>query len=192
MHLILTSCDFQNNNSRNDIINNLKTSVEKCRILFIPNEKATLEDMQSELYYNRVQTFGFQRDNIYVFDYYHPEHYTDLDIDAIYVSGGNTFRTLDRLKKCGFDKEIINYVNNGVTYIGGSAGTHIVTKNVEHVLQFDDNSSGITDFNGLGLFDGIIFCHYSDERKNYYEKSLAEGKYKVYTITDEDSIVIND
>lgn len=192
MHLILTSRDFLNDNSKSCIISNLKTSLEKCKILFVPNEKATFETIQSEKYYNRVEVHGFQRRNIYVFDYYHPEKYTDLDIDTIYISGGNTFRHLERLKKCGFDKAIINYVNSGVTYIGGSAGTHIITKNIEHVLQFDDNATGITDFNGLGLFDGIIFCHYTDERKKYYEKALSEGKYKVYALTDNDSIVIDD
>lgn len=191
LHLILTSCDFLNDNSKNCIINNLKTSVGKCKILFIPNEKATFEAIQSEKYYNRVKVHGFQRQNIYVFDYYHPENYTNLDIDAIYISGGNTFRHLDRLKKCGFDKAIINYVNSRVTYIGGSAGTHIVTKNIEHILQFDDNETGITDFNGLGLFDGIVFCHYTDERRKYYEKALSEGKYKVYALTDNDSIIID-
>lgn len=191
MHLILTSSDFLNDNSKNCIISNLKMPVEKCKILFIPNEKATLAAIQSEKYYNRVKVQGFQRENIYVFDYYNPEKYIDLDIYAIYVSGGNTFRHLDRLKKCGFDKAIINYVKRGVTYIGGSAGTHILTKNIEHVLQFDDNSTGITDFNGLGLFDGIIFCHYTDERKEYYEKAVSEGKYKVYALTDDDAIVID-
>lgn len=191
MHLILTSRDFLNDNSKSCIISNLKTSLEKCKVLFVPNEKATFEKIQSEKYYNRVEVHGFQRQNIYVFDYYHPGNYTDLDIDAIYISGGNTFLHLDRLKKCGFDKAIINYVNRGVTYIGGSAGTHIITKNIEHVLQFDDNATGITDFTGLGLFDGIIFCHYTDERKKYYEKAVSEGKYKVYALTDNDSIVID-
>lgn len=191
MHLILTSCDFLNVNSKNCIISNLKTPVEKCKILFIPNENATLEAIQSEKYYSRVKVHGFQRPNIYIFDYYHPENYTNLNIDAIYISGGNTFRHLDRLKKCGFDKAIINYVNRGVTYIGGSAGTHIATKNIKHVLQFDDNATGITDFDGLGFFDGIIFCHYTDERKKYYEQAISEGKYKAYALTDNDSIVID-
>ena len=34
------------------------------------------------------------------------EHSRNLNIDLIYVSGGNTFLLLDRIKKCGFDKEI--------------------------------------------------------------------------------------
>lgn len=83
-------------------------------------------------------------------------------------------------------------MKSGVTYIGGSAGTHIATKNLEHVLEFDGKDLEVTDLKGLGLFDGIIFCHYSDERKMYYEKALAKGNYNVYTLTDDESIVINE
>ncbi|WP_160685170.1 hypothetical protein [Clostridium sp. C2-6-12] len=86
MHLILTSRDFLNDNSKNCIISNLKMPVEKCKILFVPNEKATCETIQSEKYYNRVKIQGFQRQNIFIFDYYHPENYVNLDIDAIYIS----------------------------------------------------------------------------------------------------------
>jgi len=165
MHLILSSRDFQNENSKNSIINNLGIPIKDCKVLYIPNEKATLELIESELYHNRVQAFGFQKQNIIVFNYYESNQFINLQIDAIYISGGNTFRTLDRLKKCGFDKAIINYVNNGVTYIGGSSGAHIASKNIEHILDFDDNESGVSDFEGLGLFDGILFCHYTEEKK---------------------------
>ena len=191
LHLILSSCDFRNDHSRSCIIANLKMPLDACKVLYIPNEKATWEKIESGKYHDRVQQFGFRAEHIHVFNYDDPLPFADLDIDAIYVSGGNTFRQLDRIKKCGFDQAIIRYVQNGVTYIGGSAGAHLVTKNVEHVLAFDDNATGITDFEGLGLFDGILFCHYTQARKPYYEKALAENRYKVYALSDEDSIVVD-
>jgi peptidase E len=191
MHLILSSCDFQNENSRKSIIKNLGIPIEMCKVLYIPNEKATLNLIQSDLYNNRVQEFGFQKENVTVFNYYDSNCYINLQIDAIYISGGNTLKTLDRLKKCGFDKAIINYVNIGVTYIGGSAGAHIASKNVEHIIAFDGNETGVTDFEGLGLFDGILFCHYTEARKKYYEEALLKNKYKVYALTDDDAIIIN-
>jgi peptidase E len=192
MHLILSSCDFRNENSKNFIITNLGILIDKCRVLYIPNEKATLNLIQSDFYTNRVQEFGFKKENIIVFDYYDSSRFVDLQIDVIYISGGNTLKMLDRLKKCGFDKAIINYVNSGVTYIGGSAGAHIVTKSVEHVIPFDGDASEITDFKGLGLFDGILFCHYTEDRKKYYEEALLKGKYKAYALTDNDSIIIKE
>lgn len=108
-----------------------------------------------------LERYGFRRPHIRVFDHRTPALYTGLDIDALYIGGGNTFSQLARLRACWFDREVIRYVRQGVTYIGGCAGAHIATKNVEHVLPFDSNTAGITDFDALGLFNGILFCHYT-------------------------------
>lgn len=190
MRLILSSCDFRNEHSRRAILDNLGMPIEQCRVLYIPNEKATEEAILSEKFYNRLGKFGFRRENITVFNHYAPELFYDLPIDAIYVSGGNTFGTLDRLRKCGFDREIIRYVQNGAVYIGGSAGAHIVTKSICHLLDIEPNTVGMAGFRGLGLFDGILICHYSAAREPLYEKAIAEGIYHVHTLTDDEFIVI--
>lgn len=191
MKLILSSCDFRNKKARQTIIDNLDKPLEQYKLLFIPNEKATVQAIQGEMYYLRIQEFGFARDNILVFDYWNTKRFLNLDIDIIYISGGNTFKTLQRIRDCGFDKEIINYVKSGVVYIGGSAGAHIASLSVEHVANFDSVPDGYTNFKGLGLFDGISVCHYTSDRKPLYDKLQADGKYKVYALTDDDSLVIN-
>jgi peptidase E len=192
MKLILSSCDFRNDKARNTIIENLNKPIEECKLLFIPNEKATVEVIHSEKYYFRMQEFGFKRENIFVFDFWNSKYFLKLDLDIIYISGGNTFETIKRIKDCNFDKEIIRYVSSGVTYIGGSAGAHIVSKSIEHVANFDAVPDEFNDFNGLGLFDGILICHYTPERKSIYDKLNQDGKYKVYALTDEESLVITD
>jgi dipeptidase E len=192
MKLILSSCDFINENSKQVILDNLDKKLSECKVLFIPNEKATKEKINSNKYYERLKTNGFEnKNNIYIFDESRPNDFRNLDIDLIYVSGGNTFATLDKLRKCDFDKEIVNYVNKGVTYIGGSCGAQIVTSNIKHVEAFDENYVNMEDFKGLCLFDGILFCHYDESRKKNYDEAL-NGKYKVYKLTDDDSIVIKD
>ena len=192
MKLILSSCDFRNEKSQSVILTHLPKPIGECRLLFIPNEKATFEAIHSEKFYRRMQDFGFVRENIAVFDYYNPSEYFGLDIDVLYISGGNTLKTLDRIRKSGFDKEIIRYIQSGVTYIGGSAGAHIVTKDVSHVTRYDDAPEDMTDMSGLGLFDGILICHFTPERQAHYEQLLQENQYKVYTLSDEDSIVVAD
>ena len=191
MKLILSSCDFRNDNAKKTIIDNLSKPIEQCKLLFIPNEKATYEAIHSEKYYLRMQEFGFARDNIKIFDYYNAQQFINLDLDVIYISGGNTFATLKRIKDCDFDKQIIRYLKSGVLYIGGSAGAHIVTQNIEHIAAFDSIPDGMNDFNGLGLFDGIFICHYTEERKALYDKLKAESKYKVYALKDDESLVVN-
>lgn len=190
MNLILSSCDFSNEESRKTILNNLPKPIHECRLLFVPNEKATYETIHSEKYYLWMQKRGFSRENITIFDYYEPEKYFGLDIDIVYISGGNTFETLEKIRKCNFDAEIIRYVRSGVTYIGGSAGAHIASTDISHVAQYDAVPTGFTDFRGLGLFDGVLICYFTSERQEHYDKMTMDRKHEVYALTDEESIVI--
>ena len=195
MKLILSSCDFINDNSRKVINDNV--DVVNSKVLFIPNEKATKELINSDKYYKRLYKDGFTENNIYIFDKENANQFINLDIDVIYVGGGNTFATLKKIKDCGFDKYIINYINNGVIYIGGSCGAHIVTKNIEHLLDLDNNYCNLDDYNGLGLLNGIIIPHFNEvdyepeKRMELYNKLINENKYKVYTLTNSESIIVN-
>ena len=197
MKLILSSSDFINDCSKQVILNNIDKELSDSKVLFIPNEKATKEKIKSDKYYDRLYRDGFvNKDNIYIFDETEVDEFRNLDIDLIYISGGNTFATLDKIRKCGFDKDIINYIKNGVIYIGGSCGAHIVTKNIKHLEKLDDNYLNIKDYDALGMFDGIIIPHYNEEeynpklRKQVYNKLVSENKYKVYALSNDDSLVI--
>ena len=199
MKMILSSCDFINDNSKNIILKNIDKDLDKCKVLFIPNEKATSEKINSDKYYNRLYDDGFtNKDNIYIFDEANTEKFADLDIDLLYISGGNTFATLKKIKDSGFDKIISKYIKNGVIYIGGSCGAHIVTKNIEHLLSLDDNNCGLDNFDALGLFDGIIIPHYNAKeynpvkREELYNKLIKQNKYNVYKLTNDESIIVND
>ena len=66
------------------------------------------------------------------------EKYIDLDIDMIFVCGGNTFT-------------LKHYLEKGVIYLGASAGSHLATKSIEHVTTFDENNVKETNMRGLGL-----------------------------------------
>lgn len=189
MKLILSSCDFHNPNSKRCIIENTDKPLDECKILFIPNETASKKAIRSEKYYLQIMNFGFRRENIYVFDYYDAASFYNLDIDLLYIGGGNTFQTLDRLKKRNFTDEIIRYIKCGTVYVGGSAGAHIVSQNIEHVLRYDNNKTAITDFKALGLFDGIFVCHYSEEREDHFNLLKATSEYDVYALTNDNSIV---
>lgn len=191
MKFILSSTDFLNELSKNKILNNLGMSLNECKVLFIPNEKATNERINTGKYHKRLIDTGFSKNNIYVFDESRVEEFIDLDIDLIYVGGGNTFSTLNKIRKCGFDKYIIRYINNGVIYLGGSAGAHILTENIKHVLSFERNFARIKNYNALSLFDGILFCHYDESRKEQYLEAKRINKYKVYKITNEEIIVVD-
>ena len=189
--LILSSCDFRNEASRAVILQHLPKPIEHCRVLFVPNEIATRRDVRGKKYHKRLALLGFSRENIHVLDRYRPELCTDLDIDLLYIGGGNTFRMLQRLRDCGFDREIARYVRAGVLYVGGSAGAYIVSKDISHVVHFDDCPEDFTDFTALGLFDGVLICHYTEDRHNILEQLQADSPYPVTALTDEDSLLIS-
>lgn len=193
MKLILSSRDFLNDNSRKVIMDNLPKKIEECKVLFIPNEKANDENLNSDKYYNRLLKDGFtNKNNIYIFDEKKAKDFKDIELDLIYIGGGNTFATMKKIKDSNFDKEIIKYVRNGVTYIGGSCGAHIVTKNIEHAKYFDTVCDDFNDFTGLGLFNGVIIPHFNEERKKVYNLLKHKSKWEVYPLTDNDSIVVDD
>lgn len=189
MKLILSSCDFRNENSRQVILDNLPKPIAECRLLFIPNEKSTPDRVASGKYHARMAELGFTPALVHVLDYADPAPCRSLDIDVLYVSGGNTFATLDRIRQCGFDTEIIRYISSGVTYIGGSAGAHIVCGDLTHVARYDAPPEGMTELHGLGLADSTLLCHFTRDRQGHMEE-LTETRRRPIPLADGDSIII--
>ena len=185
--MILTSKGFGNDIATEKIRNNLNINIDDAKVLFVPTALGGLYSYDK--YLPEIIKFGFKESNIIIFNEKESSKYENLDIDVIYVCGGNTFTLLKLIKECGFDKALKNYIQKGVIYIGRSAGTHLVTKNIEHILNFDDNYIGLTDYEGIGIFDGVIFCHYTEEREKFYKETKNNKKYNTYKITDEEIII---
>ena len=191
MHLILSSADFGNPTAKAKIESYLPKPMAKCRVLFFPNEKVTEELLRKKKYQKWLAHRGFSRENVEVFNYFAPT-FDFPPIDVLYVSGGNTFATLSLMRASGADQLIAEQIRAGVTYIGGSAGAHIISQNVAHVRAFDPLPEGFSDFSGLGFFNGIFICHYSEERRAHYEYALAAGHSCVVALTNEDELEIKE
>ncbi len=188
--IILSSCDFRNDESAKCIYDNLPVPIQQCKVLYFPNEKATVESIRSNKFYNRLSEFGFKKENIYIFNYFSPQDFdASNSIDIIYISGGNTFGTLKRIRESGADKIILNYVSCGSMYIGGSAGAHIASRSIEHVAKYDVDTFGLTDFSGLNLFNGILICHYSELRQADYIYLVNQGEQNIIRLRDQDAII---
>ena len=190
MKLILSSCDFSAETSRQCILDHLPCPMEECRVLFIPNEKADLEKIESGKYHRRLQSYGFLESNILVFDETHADDFVNLALDVIYVSGGNTFLTLKKIRACGFDAALVSYIEKGVTYIGGSAGAHLVTGDLSHVAHYDPVPSDMENLAGLGLLDRMLLCHYQPQREEHAKALIHCFGDRVILLTDQDSIVV--
>jgi len=190
--IILSSCDFRNSESAKCIYDNLPYPVHQCKVLYFPNEKATEEVIKSTKFYNRLSEFGFCKENTYIFNYFSPADFdVNSHVDVIYISGGNTFGTLKRIRESQADKIIFNLLSHGAMYIGGSAGAHIASRSIQHVAKYDIETFGLTDFSGLNLFDGILICHYSESREKDYIALTEKGEQNVIKLCDRDYIVLD-
>ena len=191
MRVILTSKAFANE-TINDKLKNELSDLDSttAKVLYLPT--AVDENIYTtDKYFSEMINFGFCEENVIRFDYKNAKDYAGLDIDVIYVTGGNTFLLLDRIKKCGFDIELRKYIESGVIYIGRSAGSHLITKNVRHVLNFDDVGEYSGDYEGLDIWDGVLICHYDESRKCIYDEEKAKGS-NVEVLTDEEMLVIGE
>ena len=188
--ILLSSCDFRNGESAKCIYDNLPHLIGQCKVLYFPNEKATEEAIKSKKFYQRLSEFGFSQENIYVFNYFSPAEFdANTHIDVIYISGGNTFGTLKRIRESRAEKVILDCLSRGAMYIGGSAGAHIASRSIQHVSKYDVDTYGLTDFSGLRLFDGILICHYSDLREQDYMALIEAGEQNIIKLRDQDFIV---
>lgn len=58
--------------------------------------------------------------------------------EYIYISGGNTFFLLQELRRVEADKMIIEQIKSGKLYIGESAGSVILSPDIEYMKYMDD------------------------------------------------------
>lgn len=140
-------------------------------------------------------SLGFDRDNISFFEYdlfvNLPALYTCLSFDYIYVVGGNTFKLLHTMRVSGFDKLIVDKLNQGATFIGYSAGAYLVSNDVRHIQKYDDNNVGIEDFSGMGLLNARLICHFDEDRYDDYCKLRMSTTDVVFRIGENDILVVD-
>lgn len=60
------------------------------------------------------------------------------------------------------------------------------------LLAFDDNDIGLEDYNGLGVFDGVLICHYNEEREQIYQGLTRKNEYNIYTLTNDELLLVDE
>lgn len=136
---------------------------------------------------------GFERENI-ILSGRQKNIQEVLDCDFYYCTEGNTFEILALLRESGLDEVIKDgFAKGNKVYIGCSAGAMIAGVSIEEAENFDRNFMHIRNYEGLGLFDGIVIPHYTKaELKRYIKNSPGiEGKYsQILSVANERSLVL--
>lgn len=96
---------------------------------------------------------------------------------AIFIGGGNTYKLLKELKKCASFKQIKEYLENGGTVFGGSAGEILFGVSIDSCQHADPNEVNLHDTSGFDMVFGCYLgAHYTN--KNPEQTLQAERNYK--------------
>ena len=115
--------------------------------------------------------------------------------DLIYIGGGNTFKLLKELRASDLSKKIIDFLNNGGSVYGGSAGAIIWGKHIDQKYRkkiissstdADKNKVKQSNTSGFNLVKGYdIQCHFIDEELNEYIEYSKNKSVKILAIPEE-------
>lgn len=113
----------------------------------------------------------------------------------IYISGGNTFFLLQELRRTGVDKLLLEQIEAGKCYIGESAGSMILSPNIEYANEMDDREKApvLQGFESLGAVDFYPLPHYTNVPfKKAAERIIAAygQRLRLYPISNSQAIAV--
>ena len=145
----------------------LNEKTESKKILFIPTA-TNVDEYKKYIHLTQkvFEDFGYEVENFDISVFSEETVKEKIsETKIIFVSGGNTFYLLQELKK----KNLISYlrekIENGLLYIGESAGSVITAHNIEYADIVDDKAlaTELNDYTGLNLVDFYVVPHFEEE-----------------------------
>ncbi len=187
--IICTSYGLTTSVGRKLIGNEIKKDeLENKKIFLFHEPHYSIEDMLVRA----CLDMGFKGENIVLSG----QQKSNADIESfeyLYITEGNTFEVLSLLRERDLDSVFIKAFQNGATYIGASAGALIGGVSIEPAEDFDKNFVRMSNYKGLGLYDGIVIPHYTkSELKRYIKNSTGiEEKYNnIYSVSNNGILVL--
>lgn len=116
---------------------------------------------------------------------------------CLYISGGNTFYLLQELKRKNLLPLIHERINQGMVYVGESAGAIIASNDISYSQIMDDKSltSDLTDYAALGLVDFSVLPHWGEspfEEITEQTAAVYEGQLQLLKLTNQQAVLVND
>lgn len=139
--ILLSSTGFSNKNLEKIFLDNLEKPVNEVRVLFIPTA-AIDEEAKSILPFCRqdLTDAGVLEENIDTYELDQPMDVSELNnYDAVYFCGGSPEHLIKAIHQVDFAQPLLKAVENGLFYIGVSAGSMIATPSVENNLGIIPN-----------------------------------------------------
>lgn len=199
MKLYLSSYRIPNITALQDL---LGARFADIRVAHIPNSKdyyiKRVKDIVSKEVVAFIQSIGFL--NVETIDLQDHRNEQSLKetlqkFDLIWVAGGNTFCLREEMQKSGFENIIFDLLEEGIAYVGESAGS-IVAGNSLKGIEFVDNPNFAKTaiWKGMDLTPQYILPHAGSESFGQaIEKAKAQyaDNSDIIELTDQQALVVN-
>ena len=112
--------------------------------------------------------------------------------NVIHVEGGNTFYLLKAMKEYGVGVLLAKMVNEGMAYVGTSAGAYLACPTVEMSTWRPKRNEryGLKNFTALNLVPFLLKVHYTNDMKGLVKKKIATCAYPVRILRDGQGILV--
>ena len=175
----------------------LDKNTESKKILFIPTA-TNVDEYKKYIHLTQkaFEDFGYEVENFDVSIFSENTAKEKLsEAKIVFISGGNTFYLLQELKRKNLTSYLKERIENGLLYIGESAGSVIATPNIEYASIVDDKTlaTELEDYTGLNLVDFYIVPHFEEEpfvesSRNTVE--LYKDKLDLKLINNKEAILV--
>ena len=175
----------------------LDKNTESKKILFIPTA-TNIDEYKKYIHLTQkaFEDFGYEVENFDISIFSEEIAKEKLSqAKIVFISGGNTFYLLQELKRKNLTSYLKERIENGLLYIGESAGSVIATPNIEYASIVDDKTlaTELNDYTGLNLVDFYIVPHFEEEpfvesSRNTVE--LYKDKLDLKLINNKEAILV--
>ena len=175
----------------------LDKNTESKKILFIPTA-TNVDEYKKYIYLTQkaFEDFGYEVENFDVSIFSEEIAKEKLsEAKIVFISGGNTFYLLQELKRKNLTSYLKERIENGLLYIGESAGSVIAAPDIEYASIVDDKTlaTELDDYTGLNLVDFYIVPHFEEEpfvesSRNTVE--LYKDKLDLKLINNKEAILV--
>lgn len=113
--------------------------------------------------------------------------------DIIHMEGGNTFYILKTIQETNFETILREKLNNGLNYIGTSAGSYVVTPSIITATWNDRgfDRCGLEDFAGMNFVPFVLKAHYTNERKETILNNTKDLRWPLRILNDYQAFAVN-
>ncbi len=139
--ILLTSTGFDNKKFEELFVANVGKPINKVKALLVPTA-ANDDESRSVIPFCRqdLTNAGVLEENVIDYDLDRPMGLEELiQYDAIYFCGGSEVYLMESINRVGFAPVLLQAVEQGLFYIGVSAGSMIASTSVENSLGIIDN-----------------------------------------------------